>query len=132
MIGFVHLRWSRELKINGLSLNKPITLAHAADSEAQVLAEWNVIYDAHNEVAGLMLGISSYVLKVKGYVEQLEHLGYVRPQDLSVGLILNGLTGDFAGFGLPKKAATPQVMAIQGGGIQKSNKKSLNAKGKCK
>ncbi|GKG08843.1 hypothetical protein Tco_0334675, partial [Tanacetum coccineum] len=69
-------------------------------------------------------------------------LGYVLPQDLSVGLILNGLTSDFAGFvrnynmhnmgktigelhtllieyekGLPKKAATPQVMAIQDGRI---------------
>ncbi|GKB58974.1 retrotransposon protein, putative, ty1-copia subclass [Tanacetum coccineum] len=32
--------------------------------------------------------------------------------------------------GLPKKAATPQVMVIQGGRIQKANKKSLNAKGK--
>ncbi|GJS25276.1 retrovirus-related pol polyprotein from transposon TNT 1-94 [Tanacetum coccineum] len=30
--------------------------------------------------------------------------------------------------GLPKKAATPQLMAIQGGRIQKANKKSLNAK----
>ncbi|GKA48333.1 retrotransposon protein, putative, ty1-copia subclass [Tanacetum coccineum] len=92
-----------------------------------------------------------------GYVEQLERLEYVLPQDLSVGLILNGLTSDFAGFvknynmhnmgktigelhallieyekGLPKKAATPQVMAIQGGRIQKDNKKSLNAKGKGK
>ncbi|GKA37194.1 hypothetical protein Tco_0723759 [Tanacetum coccineum] len=34
--------------------------------------------------------------------------------------------------GLPKKAATPQVMVIQGGRIQKANKKSLNAKGKGK
>ncbi|GJT33392.1 hypothetical protein Tco_0923811 [Tanacetum coccineum] len=34
--------------------------------------------------------------------------------------------------GLPKKAATSQVMAIQGGKIQKANKKSLNAKGKGK
>ncbi|GKA68043.1 retrotransposon protein, putative, ty1-copia subclass [Tanacetum coccineum] len=34
--------------------------------------------------------------------------------------------------GLPKKAATPQVMEIQGGRIQKANKKSLNAKGKGK
>nr|GFA85711.1 uncharacterized mitochondrial protein AtMg00820-like [Tanacetum cinerariifolium] len=31
---------------------------------------------------------------------------------------------------LPKKAITPQVMAIQGGRIQKANKKSYNAKGK--
>ncbi|GJT72103.1 retrotransposon protein, putative, ty1-copia subclass [Tanacetum coccineum] len=68
---------------------------------------------------------------------------------------MNGLTSNFAGFvknynmhnmrktigelhallieyekDLPKKAATPQVMAIQGGRIQKANKKSLNAKGK--
>ncbi|GJU43420.1 retrotransposon protein, putative, ty1-copia subclass [Tanacetum coccineum] len=34
--------------------------------------------------------------------------------------------------GLPKKPATPQVIAIQGGRIQKANKKSLNAKGKGK
>ncbi|GKF27231.1 retrotransposon protein, putative, ty1-copia subclass [Tanacetum coccineum] len=33
--------------------------------------------------------------------------------------------------GIPKKAATPQVMAIQAGRIQKANKKSLNAKGKA-
>nr|GEX70821.1 hypothetical protein [Tanacetum cinerariifolium] len=32
--------------------------------------------------------------------------------------------------GLSKKAATPQVMVIQGGRIQKPNKKSLNAKAK--
>nr|GEZ54215.1 hypothetical protein [Tanacetum cinerariifolium] len=101
--------------------------APTVDSAADVLAEWNALYDAHNEV------------------------------DLSVGLILNGLTSDFAGFvrnynmnnmgktigelyamligcekGLPRKAATPQVMAIHGGRIQKANKKSQNAKGKGK
>ncbi|GJT52862.1 retrotransposon protein, putative, ty1-copia subclass, partial [Tanacetum coccineum] len=168
----------------------------------------NAVYDAHNEVACLMLGsmtpelhrqfensspyemlqelksmfekqagverfdliqtfhackqeegkpVGQYVLKMKGYVEQLERLGYVLPQDLSVGLILNGLTSDFAGFvrnynmhnmgktigelhamlieyekGLPKKAETPQVMMIKGGKIQKANKKSLKAKGKGK
>nr|GFB62676.1 zinc finger, CCHC-type [Tanacetum cinerariifolium] len=83
--------------------------------------------------------VSQYVLKMKGYVEQLERLGYVIQQDLSAGLILNGITNDFAGFlrnynmhnirktigelhallieyekGLPKKDVTPQVMAIQG------------------
>ncbi|GJZ87781.1 retrotransposon protein, putative, ty1-copia subclass [Tanacetum coccineum] len=74
-----------------------------------------------------------------------------------VGLILNGLTKDFAEFvrnynmhnigktngelhamvieyekSLPKKAETPQVLMIKGGKIQKSNKKSLKAKGKGK
>nr|GEV54021.1 hypothetical protein [Tanacetum cinerariifolium] len=78
-------------------------------------------------------------------------------KDLSVGLILNGPTSDFARFvrnynmdhmnktigelhallieyekGLPKKATTPQVMAIQGGRIQKANKISQKAKGKGK
>nr|GEU87804.1 hypothetical protein [Tanacetum cinerariifolium] len=101
--------------------------------------------------------ISSYVLKMKGYVEQVEHLGYVLPQDISVGLILNSLTSDFVDFvrnynmhnmrktigeshallieyetGLPKKATTPQVLAIQGGRLQDSNKKLQNAKGNGK
>ncbi|GKF00853.1 hypothetical protein Tco_0027776, partial [Tanacetum coccineum] len=35
--------------------------------------------------------VSSYVLKMKGYVEQLECLGYVLSQDLSVGLIMASL-----------------------------------------
>ncbi|GKB17629.1 hypothetical protein Tco_0851552 [Tanacetum coccineum] len=84
--------------------------------------------------------VGPYVIKMNNYVAQLELLGYVLLQDLSVGLILNGLTIDFVRFirnynmhnmgktiselhalltkyekGLPKKAATPQVMAIQGG-----------------
>ncbi|GKB28946.1 retrotransposon protein, putative, ty1-copia subclass [Tanacetum coccineum] len=42
--------------------------------------------------------VADYVLKMKGYVEQLERLGYMLPQDISVGLILNGLTKLFLGF----------------------------------
>nr|GEW86647.1 hypothetical protein [Tanacetum cinerariifolium] len=151
---------------------KPIPAAPAANFAADVLAEWNALYDAYNEVACFMLGsmtselhrqfenyspydmlhelrsmfekqagverfgliqtfhgckqkegksVDAYVVQMKGYVDQLERLGYVLPQDL-----------DFAGFGLPKKAETPQVMMIKGGKIQKSNKKSLKAKGKGK
>ncbi|GJW31080.1 retrotransposon protein, putative, ty1-copia subclass [Tanacetum coccineum] len=101
--------------------------------------------------------VAEYVLKIKGYLEQLKCLGYVLPQDFSVGLILNGITRDFGGFvrnynmhnmgktigeihallieyekGLPKKVETPQVMMIKSGKIQKANKKSLKAKGKGK
>ncbi|GJU65522.1 retrotransposon protein, putative, ty1-copia subclass [Tanacetum coccineum] len=159
-------------------IEQPIPLALAADFVANVLAEWNAVYDAYNEVTCLMLrsmtpelhrqfesyspyemlkelkfmfekqaGVERfdliqtfhackqeegkpvfiYVIKMKNYVAQLKRLGYVLPRDLSVGLIMNGLTSNFACF-----AATPQVMAIQGGRIQKSNKKSLNAKGKGK
>ncbi|GKD13178.1 retrotransposon protein, putative, ty1-copia subclass, partial [Tanacetum coccineum] len=114
-------------------IEQPVSLAPSANSTAQVLAQWNTVYDAHNEEEGK--SVSSYALKMKGYVEQLECLSYVLSQHISVGLILNGLTSDFAGIyekGLPKKAATPQVMTIQGGRIQKANKKSLNAKGKGK
>ncbi|GJV92601.1 hypothetical protein Tco_1540414 [Tanacetum coccineum] len=42
--------------------------------------------------------VTDYVLKMKGYVEKLERLGYVLPQDITVGLILNGLTKDFVRF----------------------------------
>ncbi|GKF46466.1 hypothetical protein Tco_0136268 [Tanacetum coccineum] len=38
--------------------------------------------------------VGPYVIKMKNYVVQLERLGYVLPQDLSVGLIMNGLTSD--------------------------------------
>ncbi|GKA53685.1 retrotransposon protein, putative, ty1-copia subclass [Tanacetum coccineum] len=206
--------WFRQLKLvlrvekKMFVIEQPIPPAPAADSAANVLAEWNAVYDAHNEVACLMLGsmtpelhrqfenyspyemlqelksmfekqagverfdliqtfhackqeegkpVAAYVLQMKGYVDQLERLGYVLPQDLTVGLILNGLTKDFAGFvrnynmhnmgktigelhamlieyekGLPKKAETPQVMMIKGGKIQKAKKKSLKAKGKGK
>ncbi|GJR00518.1 zf-CCHC domain-containing protein [Tanacetum coccineum] len=35
---------------------------------------------------------------MKGYVEELEHLGYVLPKEISVGLVVNSLTSDFVGF----------------------------------
>ncbi|GKD36063.1 hypothetical protein Tco_1251572 [Tanacetum coccineum] len=86
--------------------------------------------------------VADSAANMKGYVHQLERLGYVLPQDLTVGIILYGLTKDFAGFvrnynmhkigktigelnamlieyenGLPKKAKTPQVIMIKGGKI---------------
>ncbi|GJX54442.1 hypothetical protein Tco_0282811 [Tanacetum coccineum] len=127
----------------------PISPALASDFAANVLAKWNAVVDAHNEVACLMLGsitlelhrqfenyspyemlqelksmfekqagverfdliqtfhaykqeegkpVGPYVFKMKNYMAQLEHLSYVLPRDLSVGLIMNGLTRDFAGF----------------------------------
>ncbi|GJV79062.1 hypothetical protein Tco_1514932 [Tanacetum coccineum] len=42
--------------------------------------------------------VCSYILKMKGCVEQLERLSYVILQEISAGLILNDLTNDFAGF----------------------------------
>ncbi|GJV11523.1 zinc finger, CCHC-type containing protein [Tanacetum coccineum] len=177
--------WFRQLKLflrvekKMYVIEQPLPAAPVADSQAQVLSQWNAVYDAYNDVACLILGtgverfdliqtfhackqeegkpVAAYVVQMKGYVDQLERLGYMLPHDLIVGLILNGLTKDFAGFvrnynmhnigktigelhamlieyekGLPKKAETPQVMMIKGGKIQKANKKSLKAKGKGK
>ncbi|GJU64506.1 retrotransposon protein, putative, ty1-copia subclass [Tanacetum coccineum] len=83
--------------------------------------------------------VMMFIMRLHVYVEQLEYLGYVLQKEISVGLILNSLTSDFVGFvrnynkhnlgktigellallieyekGLPKKATTPQVLAIQG------------------
>ncbi|GJU85862.1 retrotransposon protein, putative, ty1-copia subclass [Tanacetum coccineum] len=164
-------------------IEQPLPPAPEAGAEPNIVAQWTALYDAHTEIACLMLGSMTPELhrqfelhypydmiqelrsmfenklsgEMKGYVEQLERLGYMLPQDISVGLILNGLTKDFVGFvrnynmhnmgktigeihamlieyekGLPKKAETPQVMMIKSGKIQKANKKSLNAKGKNK
>ncbi|GJX29892.1 retrotransposon protein, putative, ty1-copia subclass [Tanacetum coccineum] len=41
--------------------------------------------------------VADYVLKMKGYVEKLERLGYVLPQDISVGLIPEWPTKRFCG-----------------------------------
>ncbi|GJT57736.1 retrotransposon protein, putative, ty1-copia subclass [Tanacetum coccineum] len=188
--------WFRQLKLvlrfekKMFVIEQRLPAAPAADSAANVLVEWNAIYDAYNEVACLILGsmtpelhrqfensspydmikelkamfgkqarvkrydliqtfhackqeegkpVAAYVIQIKGYVDQLERLGYVLPHDLIVGLILNGLTKYFSGFvrnynmynmgktvgelhamlieyekGLPKKAKTPQVMMIKG------------------
>ncbi|GKD21605.1 retrotransposon protein, putative, ty1-copia subclass [Tanacetum coccineum] len=130
-------------------IEQSLPAAPATDSAANVLLEWNAVYDAYNEVACLILGsmtpdlhrqfensspydmikelkamfekqagverfdriqtfhackqeegkpVVAYVIQMKGYVDQLEWLGYVLPLDLIVGLILNGLTKDFSGF----------------------------------
>ncbi|GJT19579.1 retrotransposon protein, putative, ty1-copia subclass [Tanacetum coccineum] len=95
----------------------PISPDPPIDSTDQVLTQWNAVYDVHNEVACLMLGKEGKSVRY-------------------IVLRSKGICGAYWNFllrkGLPKKAATPQVMEIQGGRIQKANKKSLNAKGKGK
>ncbi|GJT72442.1 retrotransposon protein, putative, ty1-copia subclass [Tanacetum coccineum] len=125
--------WFRQLKLvlrvekKMFIIEQPLPAALAVDSDAQVLSQWNAIY------WGIL-----HIKEMKGYVDQLERLGYMLLQDLIVGLILNGLTKYFVRFmrnynmhnmgktigelhamlidyekGLPKKAKTPQVMMIK-------------------
>ncbi|GJV71291.1 hypothetical protein Tco_1491286 [Tanacetum coccineum] len=99
--------------------------------------------------------ISSYLLKMKSYLDTLECLGYTMPNKLGVSLILKSLNKDYDQFvqiynmhsmgktifklhamlklhekGILKKAETPVVLAIREGRIQKDKKKPQGAKGK--
>ncbi|GJT71404.1 retrotransposon protein, putative, ty1-copia subclass [Tanacetum coccineum] len=143
---------------------------------------YEALNDAQNEVACLMLGsmslellrtlenykaclmlgkdgqlVSSYLLKMKSYLETLECLDYAMPKELGLSLILNSLNKDYDQFvqnynmhsmgkaivelhamlklhekGIPKKAEIPVVLAIRGGKIQKDKKKPQGEKGKAK
>ncbi|GJV91209.1 retrovirus-related pol polyprotein from transposon TNT 1-94 [Tanacetum coccineum] len=144
-------------------IEQPIPPALTAAFAANVLPEWNAVYDAHNEVACLMFGSMTPELHrqfensspyemlqelksmfekqvgMKGFVEQLERLGYVLPQDLSVGLILNGLTSDFAGFvrnynmhKMGKTIGELHALLIEGNRNRKKLGLGLKGKGKGK
>ncbi|GJX27773.1 hypothetical protein Tco_0235852 [Tanacetum coccineum] len=101
--------------------------------------------------------VSSYLLKMKSYLDTLEHLGYAMPNEHGVSLILNSLNKDYDQFaqnynmhsmwktiaelhaklklyekGIPKKVETLVVLAIREGRIQKDKKKLQGAKGKDK
>ncbi|GJU49580.1 zinc finger, CCHC-type containing protein [Tanacetum coccineum] len=96
--------------------------------------------------------VSTYVLKMKAYLDQMERLGYPMPLVLGVNMILTSLSKDYDQFvqnynmhgmgktipelhamlklaekGIPKK--TPAVLAIRQGQIQKP-KSQARGKGK--
>ncbi|GKA90558.1 hypothetical protein Tco_0812428 [Tanacetum coccineum] len=96
--------------------------------------------------------VSTYVLKMKAYLDQMEHLGYPMPLVLGVNMILTSLSKDYDQFvqnynmhgmgktipelhamlklaekGIPRK--TPAVLAIRQGQIQKP-KSQARGKGK--
>ncbi|GJR41145.1 retrotransposon protein, putative, ty1-copia subclass [Tanacetum coccineum] len=142
-------------------IEQPLPAARAADSNAQVLKtphhmtwmlqELKSMFEKQAGVERFDLiqtfhackqeegkPIAAYVLKMKGYVEQLEHLdfaGFVRNYNMhNMRKIICELHVMLIEYekGLPKKAKTPQVMMIKSDKIQKSNKKSFKAKGKGK
>ncbi|GKE06935.1 zinc finger, CCHC-type containing protein [Tanacetum coccineum] len=72
--------------------------------------------------------VSSYVLKMKSYIDQLERLGHPVTLNLGVSLILVGLSKEYDSFKLPKKVAAPTLHAIRAGKVQKNkNKKPSKA-----
>nr|GEX69602.1 zinc finger, CCHC-type [Tanacetum cinerariifolium] len=97
--------------------------------------------------------VSSYLLKMKSYLDTFERLGYAMPNELNVSLIFNSLNKDYDQFvqnynmhnmgktlaelhamlklyekGIPKKAETLSMLAILEGEIQKDKKKSQGTK----
>ncbi|GJV25941.1 zinc finger, CCHC-type containing protein [Tanacetum coccineum] len=99
--------------------------------------------------------VSSHVLKMKGYIDNLERLGQPVGQNLAVSLILVSLNKDFASFvqnfnmhgmgktvnelhamlklheeTLPKKDANPALHAIRAGRVQKNQKNKPHKAGK--
>ncbi|XP_071695048.1 uncharacterized protein [Rutidosis leptorrhynchoides] len=99
--------------------------------------------------------VSQYVLKIKGYLDQLDRLGYAMPPVLRVHLILTLLSKDYDGFvmnynmhsmgktipelhamlkqaekGLPKK--THAVLTIKECKIQKRKPQAVSGNGKGK
>ncbi|GKC33287.1 retrotransposon protein, putative, ty1-copia subclass, partial [Tanacetum coccineum] len=107
--------WFRQLKLvlrvekKMFVIEQPIPSAPAVDSEANVLVEWNAIYDAHNEVACLML--RSMTLELHRQFENYS------PYEMLHEL---------------KSMFEKQARVERSGKIQKANKKSLKAKGKGK
>ncbi|GJT67454.1 retrotransposon protein, putative, ty1-copia subclass [Tanacetum coccineum] len=89
-------------------IEQPLPAAPAADSDAQVLSQWNAIYDAYNEVACLIL--CSMTPKLHRQFENSS------PYDMIKEL----------------KAMFEKQARVESGKIQKANKKSLKAKGKGK
>ncbi|GKC26982.1 retrotransposon protein, putative, ty1-copia subclass, partial [Tanacetum coccineum] len=129
-------------------IDQQLPFEYTIASRSTDVMVWNAVYDAHNEVACLMLG--SITLELHGQLknsspyEMLQELKsmfkkqagverFVRNYNMhNKGKTIGELHALLIEYekGLPKKAVTPQVMTIQGGRIQKANKKSLNAKGK--
>ncbi|GJV45064.1 hypothetical protein Tco_1429600 [Tanacetum coccineum] len=143
-------------------IEQPLPPAPEAGAEPNIVAQWTALYDAHTEIACLMLGsmtpelhrqfelhypydmiqelrsmfekqagvekfdliqsfhackqeegksVADYVLKMKGYVEQLERLGYMLPQDIQTIGEIHAMLIEYE-KGLPKKAETPQVWLL--------------------
>nr|GEU85668.1 hypothetical protein [Tanacetum cinerariifolium] len=144
------LNWYRNLRI---VLRNEQKLHHLEDALPETPPATAAIRNAYtrrvaeqHKVACLILEeiqfVSTYVLKMKAYLDQMERLGYPMPQVLGVSLIFTSLSKDYDHFvqnynmhgmgktiprlhallklakkSLPKKA--PTVLAIRQGQIQK-------------
>ncbi|GKE21284.1 hypothetical protein Tco_1432796, partial [Tanacetum coccineum] len=75
--------------------------------------------------------VSSYLLKIKSYLDTLERLGFAMPNELSAIVELHAML-KLHEKGIPKKSKTPAVLTIKEDRMQKDKKKPLGEKGKDK
>ncbi|GJX76662.1 retrotransposon protein, putative, ty1-copia subclass [Tanacetum coccineum] len=138
----------------------PVDVALDQPISPQALATYNEWVKNQKEIVVMMQeegqSVSSYVLKMKSYIDQLERLGHPVTLNLGVCLILIGLSKEYDSFvqnynmhnmgktvnelhamlklheeTLPKKVAAPALHAIWAGKVQKNKnrKPSKAAKG---
>ncbi|GKA14829.1 zinc finger, CCHC-type containing protein [Tanacetum coccineum] len=121
---------------------KTLYVQHADQELLQTLREFHMCKQEEGQ------SVSSYVLKMKSYIDNSEHLGHVMTQNLSVSLILVSLRKEYDGFvqnynmhsmgktvtelhamlklheqTLPPKEVAPALHVIRAGRIQKNQKK---------
>ncbi|GJY66777.1 hypothetical protein Tco_0469015 [Tanacetum coccineum] len=122
----------------------------------QAVEIYDLVDSLHNCKQAIGKSVSAHVLKMKGYMDQLQALGKPYDNDMAINLINRSLNKDFGDFvrnfnmhcvgktvsdlhallidyekGLKDKAPTPQVLAIQKGMVNKL-KPQANKKGKGK
>ncbi|GKC62572.1 putative nucleotidyltransferase, ribonuclease H, partial [Tanacetum coccineum] len=132
---------------------KELKVVYSKQAEQELLQTVREFHTCRQEEGQ---SVSSYVLKMKSYINQLESLGHPVTLNLRVSLILVGLSKEYDSFvqnynkhnmgktvnelhailklheeTLPKKVAAPALHAIRAGKVQKNNnrKSSKAAKG---
>ncbi|GJW01660.1 hypothetical protein Tco_1556911 [Tanacetum coccineum] len=120
---------------------KTLYAQHADPELLQTMREFHACKQEEGQ------SVSSYVLKMKSYIENLECLGHAMTQNLSVSLILVSMRKEYDGFvqnynmhsmgktmteshamlklheqTLPPREAAPALHAIRAGRVQKNQK----------
>ncbi|GJU09643.1 E3 ubiquitin protein ligase DRIP2, partial [Tanacetum coccineum] len=149
LIGPTFMDWYRNLRIvlkaekKLVHLEQPLPPTYLPVEPQGVRDAYTALYDAQLEVTCLMLAnvspelqkneegqfVSSYILKIKGYLDNLERLGYLMPQELETIPELHVML-ELHEKGIPKKFVTPVVLAIRRGKIKKKKNKPQGAKEK--
>nr|GEX56375.1 zinc finger, CCHC-type [Tanacetum cinerariifolium] len=138
--------------IGGYDMLQELKAIYSKQAEQELL---QTVREFHTSKQEEGQSVSSHVLKMKGYIENLERLGQPVGQNLAVSLVLVSLNKDFDSFvqnynmhgmgktmnelhamiklheeTLPKKDANPALHAIRARRVQKNQKNKSHKAGK--